>query len=39
VVAGRLAGAGKNGIRVGKVIGRRKMAKHYILDITAGPRW
>jgi Transposase DDE domain len=32
--AGRLAGAGKIGIRVGKVIGRYKMAKHYILDIT-----
>jgi Transposase DDE domain len=34
VVAGRLGGAGKIGIRVGKVIGRYKMAKHYILDIT-----
>ena len=34
VDAGRLAGAGKIGIRVGKVIGRYKMAKHYILDIT-----
>jgi hypothetical protein len=34
VVAGRLAGAGKIGIRVGKVIGRYKMAKHYRLDIT-----
>jgi hypothetical protein len=34
VVAGRLAGAGKIGIRVGKVVGRHKMAKHYILDIT-----
>jgi hypothetical protein len=32
--AGRLAGAGKIGVRVGKVIGRYKMAKHYILDIT-----
>jgi Transposase DDE domain len=32
--AGRLAGAGKIGIRVGKVIGRYKMAKHYILDIS-----
>src|SRR5450631_870852 len=32
--AGRLAGAGKIGVRVGKVIGRNKMAKHYILDIT-----
>src|SRR5450631_2004177 len=34
VDAGRLAGAGKIGIRVGKIIGRYKMAKHYILDIT-----
>jgi hypothetical protein len=34
VTAGRLSGAGKIGIRVGKVIGRYKMAKHYILDIT-----
>jgi hypothetical protein len=34
VVAGRLAGADKIGIRVGKVIGRYKMAKHYTLDIT-----
>jgi hypothetical protein len=34
VVAGRLAGAGKIGIRVGKVVGRYKMAKHYILDIA-----
>src|ERR1039458_7651992 len=34
VVAGRLAGAGKIGVRVGKVIGRYKMAKHYILDIS-----
>ena len=34
MVAGRLAGAGKIGIRVDKVIGRYKMAKHYILDIT-----
>jgi hypothetical protein len=33
VDAGRLAGAGKIGIRVGKVVGRYKMAKHYILDI------
>jgi Transposase DDE domain len=32
--AGRLAGAGKIGVRVGKVIGRYKMAKHYTLDIT-----
>jgi hypothetical protein len=34
VDAGRLAGAGKIGIRVGKVVGRYKMAKHYKLDIT-----
>jgi hypothetical protein len=34
VAAGRLAGAGKIGIRVGKVVGRYKMAKHYKLDIT-----
>jgi hypothetical protein len=34
VTAGRLRGADKIGIRVGKVIGRYKMAKHYILDIT-----
>jgi hypothetical protein len=33
VAAGRLAGAGKIGVRVGKVIGRYKMAKHYTLDI------
>jgi len=34
VGTGRLTGAGKIGIRVGKVIGRYKMAKHYTLDIT-----
>jgi Transposase DDE domain len=34
VAAGRLSGAGKIGVRVGKVIGRYKMAKHYTLDIT-----
>ena len=34
VAAGRLAGGGKIGIRVGKVVGRYKMAKHYILTIT-----
>src|SRR5664280_1683710 len=34
VVAGRLTGAAKIGVRVGKVIGRYKMAKHYTLDIT-----
>jgi Transposase DDE domain len=32
--AGRLVGADKIGIRVGKVIGRYKMAKHYTLTIT-----
>ncbi len=34
VDAGRLGGAGKIGIRIGKVIGKYKMAKHYHLDIT-----
>jgi hypothetical protein len=34
VNAGRLAGAGKIGVRVGKVVGRYKMAKHYTLDIA-----
>ena len=34
VAAERLAGAGKIGIRIGKVIGKYKMAKHYQLDIT-----
>ena len=34
MVAGRLNGAGKIGIRVGKVVGRYKMAKHYTLTIT-----
>jgi len=34
VTAGRLAGAGKIGIRVGKVVGRYKMAKHYTWTIT-----
>src|SRR5665647_2019655 len=34
VDAGRLAGAGKIGVRVGKVVGRYKMAKHYTLDIA-----
>jgi hypothetical protein len=34
VAAGRLGDAGKIGIRVGKVVGRYKMAKHYLLDIT-----
>lgn len=34
VTAGRLVGAGKIGIRVGKVIGKYKMSKHYTLNIT-----
>ncbi|MHB1737993.1 MAG: IS1634 family transposase [Actinomycetes bacterium] len=34
VHAGRLVGAGKIGVRIGKVIGKYKMAKHYTLDIT-----
>ncbi len=34
VTAGRLAGADKIGVRVGKVINRHKMAKHFSLDIT-----
>ncbi len=34
VRAGRLRGADKIGIRVGKIIGKHKMAKHYHLDIT-----
>src|SRR5450759_721487 len=34
VAAGRLSGAGKIGVRVGKVVGRYKMAKHYTLTIT-----
>ena len=36
VGAGRLRDAGAIGVRVGKVIGRHKMAKHYTLDITHG---
>jgi hypothetical protein len=34
VSAGRLAGADKIGVRVGKVINRHKMAKHFTLTIT-----
>ena len=34
VAAGRLTGAGKIGMRVGKVIGKRKMAKHFVCTIT-----
>ncbi|MBA2769220.1 MAG: transposase [Sporichthyaceae bacterium] len=34
VQAGRLSGAGRIGIRIGKVIGKYKMAKHYTITIT-----
>jgi hypothetical protein len=34
VTAGRLHGAGKIGVRVGKTVGKHKMAKHYHLDIS-----
>ncbi len=34
VTAGRLAGADRIGLRVGKVLGRHKMAKHFHLEIT-----
>lgn len=34
VVSGRLQSAAKIGLRVGKVIGKYKVAKHFILDIT-----
>ena len=34
VAAGRLKGEDKIGLRVGKTIGKHKMAKHYRLDIT-----
>jgi hypothetical protein len=36
VATGRLRDAGKIGVRVGKVIARFKMAKHYQLDIADG---
>jgi hypothetical protein len=36
VEAGRLKDPDKIGIRVGKVIGKRKVAKHFILDIGPG---
>jgi hypothetical protein len=36
VDAGRLTDAGKIGIRVGRVIGKYKMGKHYTLDIADG---
>jgi hypothetical protein len=34
VIAGRVAGAGPIGVKVGKVLGKFKMAKHFHLDIT-----
>lgn len=34
VEAGKLAGAAKIGLRVGRVLGRFKMAKHFTLDIA-----
>jgi len=34
VQTGRLAGAGKIGIRTGKVVGKYKMEKHYTITIT-----
>ncbi|NHU49663.1 IS1634 family transposase [Rhodococcus sp. A14] len=34
VTAGRLSGAGKIGLRVGKVLGKYKVGKHFRLDIT-----
>jgi DDE family transposase len=34
VTAGRLHGADRIGLRVGKVLGRHKMAKHFHLEIT-----
>ncbi|RZL71431.1 MAG: transposase, partial [Rhodococcus sp. (in: high G+C Gram-positive bacteria)] len=36
VAAGRLVDPSAIGIRIGKVIGRRKMAKHFICDIDDG---
>jgi hypothetical protein len=36
VQAGRLKDAGKIGVRVGRVVNRYKMAKHYTLDIAKG---
>ena len=36
VSAGRLVDPGKIGLRVGRVIGKFKMGKHYILDIADG---
>ncbi len=40
VAAGRVAGAGPIGVKVGKVLGKFKMAKHFHLDITTcTPHW
>lgn len=36
VTGGRLEGSGKIGVRVGKVIGKYKVAKHFDLDIKDG---
>ena len=36
IAAGRLKDPGKIGIRAGKVIGKHKVAKHFITDITDG---
>ncbi len=36
VTAGRLKDAGKIGVRVGKILGRHNMAKHFELTITDG---
>lgn len=36
VQAGKLAGAGTIGVKVGRVLGRFKMAKHFTLDIAEG---
>lgn len=36
VTAGRLTDAGRIGVRVGKVLGRHNMAKHFTLTITDG---
>ena len=36
VIAGRLEGRDKIGVRVGKVIGKYKVGKHFDLDIKDG---
>jgi hypothetical protein len=36
VEAGKLHGAARIGVRVGRVLGRHKMAKHFTLDIAEG---